>query len=333
MNKSLNWGLNWGMNWGMNRQRMVTAAIVVALLAAPWALDSYAISTMSRILVFGLLAMSVNLLTGVSGLPTLGQAAYFGVGAYTGALLARSVTEVGLVQIAAAAVLGAAVAAFTGLVAVRARGVVFLMITLAIGEMTYTAAVSWDSITAGSDGLANIPHVVPFWGMSALSSDGLIFYYILALFILLYAVLALFVRSPFGLSLRSIRDNETRMRALGYPVTGYLLAVYCVAGAVAGAAGAAWVSVQRFVSPGDLGFDVAALALLAVILGGIGSMRGACIGAALVVLTRDYLGGMFAGHGLLLLGTMFVVVVYLLPNGVAGFRFPRRQRHLTGAQS
>lgn len=294
--------------------------LLAALAAAPFVLDSYAIQTLARILVFGLLAMSVNLLTGVTGLPTLGQSAYFGVGAYTGAIVATSVTDIGLVQLLVAGAVSGLVALPTGWVAVRARGVAFLMITLAIGEIAYSAAVRWKDVTHGTDGFSGIPAVVPLPGLPALELDGLVYFYVLATFLVLFGLVHLLVRSPFGLALRGLRDNEARMRAIGYPTARYALAGYCVAGALAGAAGSLYVSLQRFVSPGDAGFEVAALALLAVIVGGVGSMWGAVLGAAVVIVTRDYLGGYVAGHASLLLGILFVATVYLLPRGIAGVR-------------
>lgn len=160
--------------------------------------------------------------------------------------------------------------------------------------------------------------------MPALALDGLVYFYVLAVFLLLFAAVSRLGSTPFALALRGIRDNEPRMKAIGYPTQRYALTAYCGAGAVAGAAGALWVSVQRFVSPGDAGFEIAALALLAVVIGGSGSMWGACAGAALVWLTRDYLGNLevVAGRGPLLLGVLFVVAVYTLPRGLAGVRLP-----------
>ncbi|WP_251049217.1 branched-chain amino acid ABC transporter permease [Streptomyces sp. ISL-86] len=310
---------------GPAARRLSAAAALAGLAMAPFLLGSYAIATLSRILVFALLALSVHLLTGLTGLPTLGQSAYFGVGAYTAAIVATRLTDIGIVQLLIAAGVCAPVAAATGWLAVRARGVVFLMLTLAIGEIAYSAAVNWQPVTNGSDGISGIPPVVPLPGMPALELDGLVYFYVLAVFLALLVVIACLSRTPFALALRGIRDNEPRMRAIGYPTRSYALTVYCGAGALAGAAGALWVSVQRFVSPGDAGFEIAALALLAVVIGGSGSMWGACAGAALVWLTRDWLGnlGFVAGHGSLLLGVLFVVAVYTLPRGLAGLRIPR----------
>jgi branched-chain amino acid transport system permease protein len=300
--------------------------VLVLLLAAPWIADVYTISIMSRMLVMALLTVSVSFLTGVSGLPTLGQAAYFGIGGYTAGLLSLAGFVTGPVQVLAGLVVGALVALATGSVVVRTRGVTFLMLTFAIGELFHSAASVSRDLTGGTDGLPGIPPVVPLPGMAPLTNDGLIYYYVLAGFVPLFLLTRAVVRSPFGLALRSIRDNEARMRATGYPVNRYLLAGYGMAGGLAGAAGALWIAVLRYVSPNDLGFSMAAFALLAAVIGGLGSMWGACAGAALVVLVRDYVGGeqiSVAGHtvtGPLLLGLLFVAVVYLLPRGIAGLR-------------
>lgn len=300
------------------RRSLPYAAVLALLVLVPWVLGEYTVATLSRVLIFAVLAMSVNLLTGIAGLPTLGQSAYFGVGAYTGAIVAINVSAVGVVQLILAAGAGAVAAAVTGPVAVRARGVPFLMITLAIGEIAYFAAGRLEGITRGTDGLSGVPPLVFVPGGEGTVNEGLVYYYVLGIFIVVFTLIHVLLRSPFGLSLRGLRDNEPRLRAVGYRTTGYALAAYVIAGAIAGAAGSLWASAQRFVAPGDMGFEVAALALLAVIIGGVGSMWGACLGAALVILTRDYLGGMIAGRGPLLLGILFVVTVYLLPKGIAG---------------
>lgn len=306
------------------RSRVPAGLVLTALAAAPWVVDQYTISTGSQILAMGLLAMSITLLTGTAGLPSLAQAAYFGIGAYTAALLARAGMVIGPLQILAAVGVATVVALLTGSVVVRTRGVTFLMLTLAVGELAHSAAIQWRGISGGSDGLSSIPAVVPLPGMAPLVNDGLVFYYVLAVFLLFYAAVRMIVRSPYGLALRGIRDNEARIRATGYPTYHYVLTGYGVAGGLAGAAGALWVSVLRYVSPADLSFGLAAFALLAAVIGGVGSMWGACVGAALVVLVRDYVGGItvpltnYTASGPLLLGATFILVVYLMPRGVAG---------------
>lgn len=300
------------------RTALLVGVVVLVLLVVPWVFGTFTVMTVTRALIFAVLAMSVNLLTGVTGMPTLGQAAYFGVGAYTGALVGIHWSELGVVQLLLATLAGVVAAVLTGPLAIRGRGVAFLMITLAIGEIAYSAAGRFNTVTGGTDGLSGIPPVVVVPGGEGLVHEGLIYYYVLAVAVLAYVAVHVLLRSPFGLTLRGLRDNESRLRAVGYRTDTYALAAYVYAGGLAALAGSLWTSSQRFVSPGDMGFSISALALLAVIVGGVGSMWGACLGALLVVFTRDYFGQIFSGHSSLLLGILFVLTVYLLPKGVAG---------------
>lgn len=302
------------------RQSLLVGLVVLLLLMVPWVFGAFTVSTFTRALVFAVLAMAVNLLTGVAGMPTLGQAAYFGVGAYTGALVSIHWSELGVVQLLLATLAGVVAAVLTGPLAIRGRGVAFLMITLAIGEIGYSAAGRLDVVTGGTDGLSGIRPVVLLPGTEGLVNEGLIYYYVLVVAVLAYLAVGMLLRSPFGLTLRGLRDNEARLRAVGYRTDAYALGAYVYAGGLAALAGSLWASSQRFVAPGDMGFEIAALALLAVIVGGVGSMWGACLGAALVVFTRDYLGQLLSGHAPLLLGILFVLAVYLLPKGIAGGR-------------
>jgi branched-chain amino acid transport system permease protein len=305
-------------------RRAATAGIAVLVLGlVPLVLAPYPVSTLTRILAFAALVLSVDLLTGVAGLPTLGQAAYFGVGAYTAALVGIHITSDAIVQLGAAAVAGLLAAAATGWVAVRAKGIVFLMLTLAIGESVHQIADAW-SVVGGSNGLVGMPPI-SIAGGPPLRVTGYVYWWVLAVFLVLFAATALVASSPYGRTLRGIRDNEPRMRALGYRPALAKLGVFCVAGAVAGSAGALWAAQARFVAPGDLGFEVAALALLSVIIGGSGSLWGPCLGAAIALLVRDTLSGYVAGRGALLLGLLFVAVVFLLPRGIAGLRHRRRR--------
>ncbi|MEV6521655.1 branched-chain amino acid ABC transporter permease [Longispora sp. NPDC051575] len=305
-------------------RRTVAALGVAGMLAVPWILGPYPVLMLSHALILGLLAMSANLLTGVTGLPTLGQAAYLGVGGYAAATVARAVTPVGVVQLLAAVVAATAAALLTGTVVARSHGIVAIMVTLAVGELLHEAAVRWTPVTGGTDGLAGIGDVVPFWGLPPLPLDGQVYYYVLAVFAVLAAAVAALVRSPVGLVLRGIRDHAARMRAHGYPVFRYRLLAQCVAGGLAGAAGALTVSAQRYFSPADLGFDVSALALLAVVIGGTGSLWGACAGAAVLVVLRDQ--GLLGAHNGLLLGATCLLAVYALPGGLAAL--PRRLANL-----
>lgn len=295
---------------------LATAALLALLVSFAWTLDEYVTQMLTRILIIGLLAVSVALLTGVAGLPTLGQTAPYLVGAYTTAILVQHDVDLGVLQLLAAAAAGAVFALLTAPLVVHARGVVVLMITLALGELTSTVAGRWKAVTHGTDGMIALGHVVPLPGLVSLDSDSAEYLYVLAVVALLVGAVLLALRSPAGALLRATRDDARRMRASGHPVAGYLTVAYVAAGALAGVAGALLVTVQSYVSPGDGGFDVAALILLAVVIGGATSMVGALVGAGLVVATRDWLG--WVGHAPLLLGCLFIACVYLLPNGLLG---------------
>jgi branched-chain amino acid transport system permease protein len=305
------------------RGALISVVVLVVLAAAPLFLAPFATTTLTRVLVFALFAVSLDLLVGVTGLPSLGHAGYLGAGAYAAGWVSINVTAEAPVPLLVGAAVGALAAALTGWVTVRSAGVFFLMLTLAIGETLQQVADSWESVTGGANGLTGVPSVR--LAGTPLANVGYTYWYVLAVGALGFALVAVLVRSPWGAALRGIRDNEPRMRALGYPTSLYKYVVFVVAGGVAGIAGSLLVAQQRLVTPADLGFLTSSFALLAVVIGGAGSLWGACLGAALVIVIRDALGPSLDGHGTLVLGVVFVLVVYLLPRGAAGLR-PRRRR-------
>ncbi|BCB81847.1 branched-chain amino acid ABC transporter permease [Phytohabitans flavus] len=298
-------------------KRLLLVPAVAFAAALPWLVDDYTTATLARLLVLGLVGVSVALLTGVTGLPTLGQTAPFAAGAYAAAQLGLHDVANEPVRLLAAAGVGAAFALLTAPLVVYARGVIVLMITLAIGELAITVASRWKSVTGGTDGLIAAP---------TLDTDRARYLYTLAVVVVLVALVLLALRSPAGLLLRASRDDEARMRASGHPVTAYLTGAYAAAGGIAGVGGALLVTTQQYVSPADFSFDTAALLLLGVVIGGAGSMLGAAAGTAFVFAARDWLSGLLPGHAPLLLGALFVVTAYLLPRGVAGFDWRRLGR-------
>lgn len=305
------------------RTGIIAAVVLVVLAAAPLMLAPFATTTLTRVVVFALFAVSLDLLVGVTGMPSLGHAAYLGAGAYAAGWVSINVTAEAPVPLLVGAGVGALAAALTGWVTVRSAGVFFLMLTLAIGETLQQLAESWESVTGGANGMSAIPAVRV--AGTPLTNAGFTYWYVLAAAVIGFVLVALLARSPFGTALRGIRDNEPRMRALGYATSLYKYAVFVVAGGVAGMAGSLLAAQQRLVTPADLGFTTASFALLAVIIGGAGSLWGACLGAALVIIIRDALGPSLDGHGTLVLGIVFVLVVYLLPRGAAGLRIYRRK--------
>ncbi|MEV7251951.1 branched-chain amino acid ABC transporter permease [Streptomyces cyaneofuscatus] len=288
------------------------------LIALPGVLDPYSISLAGSALALGLLAVSVTVLTGHAGLPTLGQTAPFAVGAYATANLAAAGWTAGPVQIVLSALAAAVFSVLTGAAVVRARGTTVLMITLAVGELTGAAVNQFTSLTGGADGLVGFPLTRPLWGGEGMTEESELYTYTLVVAVVAVAVTLLVLRSPAGKLLAGARSAEDRMRASGHPVGRYLLVAHLCAGALAGVGGSLTVTVQQFLSPADVGFEIAAFALLAAVIGGTTSVIGALAGAGLIVITRDWVAGWWPGHGELLLGVLFVLAVYLLPRGLAG---------------
>lgn len=310
------------------RRGLPLLALVVVLASLPLFVAPFTANTLSRILIFALFAVSLDLLVGITGLPSLGHAAYFGIGAYTAGLVSIHWTSEAPVPVLLAAVAGAVAAAATGWLAVRSGGVYFLMLTLAIGELVNQLATRLSSVTGGSNGLFGIPSVRV--GGEPMILAGLVYWYVLAFALLGFLGLWLVAHSPFGGALRGIRDNEPRMRSLGYSPFRYKFAAFVIAGGFAGLAGGLFAALLRIVNPSDAGFTTSALLLLAVVLGGAGTLWGPVLGAAVVVLVRDTFGPQLDGHGPLLLGIVFVVAVYVLPRGFAGLAGMLTRRRTSG---
>ncbi|MFD0025588.1 branched-chain amino acid ABC transporter permease [Streptomyces sp. NPDC058382] len=308
------------------RQATPLLLLLVVLVALPGVLDPYSISLAGSALALGLLAVSVTVLTGYAGLPTLGQTAPFAVGAYATANLAEAGWTMGPVQIVLSALAAAAFSAITSPAVIRARGTTVLMITLAIGELTGAVINQFKSATGGADGLVGFPATQALWGGEGMSEEGDLYTYALVVAAIAVAVTLLVLRSPAGKLLTGTRGAEARMRASGHPVGRYLLVAHVCAGALAGVGGSLMVTVQQYLSPADVGFEIAAFALLAAVIGGTTSVIGALLGAGLIVTTRDWVASSWPGHGPLLLGGLFVAAVYLLPRGLAGLRGSGRSR-------
>lgn len=309
---------------GPKRRWLGLALVVVAILvlaSAPFWLAPYPVSMLSRILAFALLVVSVDLLTGYTGLPTLGQVAYFGAGAYTAGLVGVHLTSNAFVQLIAGTLVAAVLALITGVVAVRTKGFVFLMVTLAITELAHQQAQTMD-LTGGSNGLSGIPSISLLPNSGPLVLTGYVYWWVLFVFLFGVALAAILVKSPMGRSMRGIRDGEDRMRAIGRRTFVAKLVAFTFAGSLAGMAGTAWTAQARFVSPGDMAFALAAVALLAVVFGGAGTLWGP-IAAAIVILIRDEIGAIADGRGGMILGFVFVIAVFLLPRGIAGIRRKR----------
>ncbi|HEV3397468.1 MAG TPA: branched-chain amino acid ABC transporter permease, partial [Xanthobacteraceae bacterium] len=235
------------------RKLLAVAAVLVAVAVVTPHSGPFVILLVTRALVFAILAMSLDILLGFTGLASLGQAAYLGVGAYLTAILAIKY-QFGLgwsfwAVIVLGALIGAATAALFGLIAIRASGVYFLMITLALGQCVWGLAYRWNSLTGGDNGL-NLPGR-PEFGI-AMANDLTWFYLVFGFFAASLGILYLLVLSPFGRSLEGIREREVRMRILGYNTWLHKYLAFVIAGAFGGLAGVLWATTNGHVSPEDV---------------------------------------------------------------------------------
>jgi branched-chain amino acid transport system permease protein len=297
---------------GTGRWALVGVAVaVLAALALPAVADAYLVSVGSTALVLAVLALSTQLLTGIAGLPSLGQAAYLAVGGYTAGLLGAAGITLGPVQFAAAGFAGAAAAGLTGPLVLRTRGVAFLMVTFAISELARTVAGKAVGVTGGDNGL-HTPPVVGWPGGPPLRADGHVYLYLLGCFLFLAGGVGLLLRTRLVLAMRACADHEPRLAALGYDPNRVLFAGHLAGGAVAGAGGALLVAANRYLSPTDAGLELSALALFAAAIGA-GRMTGAVAASVGVVAVRDLLGVPTGGHANAALGFAFLLVAYRRP--------------------
>jgi len=295
--------------------------VVVVLLAIAIVIpnsSSFVVLLATRTLVFAILALSVDLLLGFTGLPSLGQAAYFGVGAYMTAILAARY-HFGLgwdfwLVVLLGMLLGAAVAAFFGLFAIRATGVYFLMITLALSQCVWGLAYRWNSLTGGDNGI-NVT-ARPNFGLD-LTNERTFFFLVFGFFVASLLVLYILVRSPFGRSLAGIRESELRMQILGYNTWLHKYIAFIIAGAFGGLSGILWAHTNGLVSPETVVLTTSVDALLMVVLGGAGTLIGGVIGSAIVFGLREYLSTLVPWWQYAL-GGIYVLTILYLPTGLMG---------------
>ena len=308
--------------------KLVLGMGLVALIAFPFVGTPFYTEMVTRMMIMAIFAMSLDLLQGVTGLVSLGHAAYFGLAGYALAFLTPQGEAVSLWWTLPVAVLASGLAALIiGFFVVRTHGIYFIMVTMAFAQMVYYLFFD-NKILGGSDGLyinfkpsATIFGWIPF----DLDSKRTLYYFTLAALLVTYVFLRRLLFSPFGRTLNGIRVNEHRMRAMGYGVFGYKLAAFTVAGALAGLAGYLWGAQTGYINPELMGFHMSAHAIMMVILGGMGNFAGAIVGAFafeyLLHVFKDLpeVGKVNLGkHWQLWMGLFIVLLVTFAPRGILG---------------
>jgi branched-chain amino acid transport system permease protein len=298
-----------------------SSGIIIALiglavaLAVPLVAGPFWLTLITQIYIYGLLALSVDLLLGHAGLYSLCQASFFAVAAYTTAILQVRYGYPTVVAAPAGLLAGTLLAALYGS-AVRTRGVYFILITIALGYIIWGAAYRWASFTGGDNGITNVPP--PSVAGVSIASQTAYYYFVLAVVILCGFGYRILVRSPFGLSLRGIKGSESRMRSLGYRTTLHLYAAFVISGVIASLAGVLYVYYNRFINPVAASFQISVEVSLMAIVGGSGTIVGPFIGAGVFLGLRNWVSSFFELHTAVM-GAVFIATVLWAPGGIVGF--------------
>jgi len=292
--------------------RTLTIGLVTVIVAAllPFGLSNYQVGLATEVLIFGILAMSIDILAGFAGRTSLGHGAIFGVSTYVVIYLVSNGTSP-VLALAAAILAATLVAAVFALLAVRTSGVYFLLLTLALGMIVWGICLRWTQVTGGENGLRG--DIRP----AALYDHRVFYWVVLAATAVLAFGIWRFVRSPFGLTLRGIRDSESRMRSLGYNVPLHLFIGFTVSGFFAGVAGGIYAFFNNFVSPSTVALTQSVEGLLMTIVGGVGTLFGAFVGAAAII-TLENIVSSSTERWQTVLGLTFIVIMIFAPEGIVG---------------
>lgn len=298
----------------MAERRVLLVLLAVILLCGPLFLTSYWVGLLTQMVILAILAMSLDLLLGYTGLPSLGHAAFFGVAAYAVAVLATAYRAGFWSCVAGGILVGTLLSMAFGLIVSHVRGVYFLMITLALGMVLWGLSYRWIPVTGGDNGISGLPSLDAHAGLPI--SGPIAFYYVtLLVFVACAALMALLVRSPFGLTLRGIRENESRMKSLGFNTWLHCYVSYVVAGAFASVAGVVWAYYNGFVSPTYLELTASSELFLMVTLGGPATLVGPVFGAGAIVLLKNVISA-YTARWLLILGIIYIVTILGAPKGL-----------------
>jgi branched-chain amino acid transport system permease protein len=303
----------------MNRSTAIVAGLVIVLLAFPLAAkladQLFYVSFASRIMIYAIAAASLNLILGYGGMVSFGHAAYLGAGAYTVGILMQEFTPSAWIAWPAAMLVSGLFAAAIGAICLRTKGVYFIMITLAFAQMMYYVFISLRSY-GGEDGLTLAGRSTVGLGVD-LKNDVTFYYVVLAFLLASTFLLRRVVQARFGRVLEGIRENETRMQAIGFSTYRFKLIAFTLSGAVAGLAGALLANQNVFVSPTLLHWSQSGTLMIMVILGGVGQLYGAILGAAIYLVLEEVLSA-HTIYWQLALGIVLLAVVLYARRGLAG---------------
>jgi branched-chain amino acid transport system permease protein len=299
--------------------------VIILLAVAPLVLPEFWRRFVTEILIWGLLAMSSDILIGYTGMVSFGHSAFFGLGMYGAAAALLTVRPANLWLAILYGLVGAGlVAMFVAYFSTRLRDIYFSITTLVFSQIFYVVIFTWTEVTGGENGLAfsqppfSIPGIV-----SARFTSTTLHWFILAVVALSYLVLRRITQSPFGMVLQSIRENEPRTRAIGYPVERYKIMAVMLSGLFAGLAGVLYAVQNRFAAPDFVFFLISGEVVIFNVMGGMGTLVGPVVGAAFFFMLREVFSRYFTQYYLIPVGIIFTLMVIFMPQGLLGF-FRRR---------
>jgi branched-chain amino acid transport system permease protein len=309
------------------KRALPIAAIWAALIALPWWLPLIGGYTAlgSKVLIYAIATMSLNLLLGFTGGLSFGQAAYFGLGGYGAGMTLKYLAPSTPLAILIGTLAGGIAATLLGPLVMRRRGIYFAMITIAIGQLFYFVMVRWNEVTGGEDGLAGFSRQDIHLGSLVIPLSNLNFYYLVLLcFTVAVALMWALLQSPLGHTWVAIRENRRRLQFLGVRSERYVWAVFAIAGFITAFAGTLNALLFNFTSPQDLHWILSGNFVIMIVLGGMRSFFGPLLGVIIFVVAQDYLSSL-TGNWMTFIGLIFVFIVLLFPRGVLGI-FDRRMK-------
>jgi branched-chain amino acid transport system permease protein len=297
------------------------SAVLILLIVAPLILPEFWRRFLTEMLIWGLLAMSSDLLIGYTGMVSFGHSAFFGLGMYGAAAALLSVEPPSLwLAILYGLAAAAAVAGFVAYFSTRLRDIYFAITTLIFSQIFYVVIFTWTEVTGGENGLTFSRPPLSIPGLFAVRfTSTTLHWFVVAVVTLSYLVLRRITQSPFGMVLQSIRENEARTRAIGYPIERYKIVAVMFSGLFAGLAGVLYAIQNQFAAPDFVFFLVSGETVIYNVIGGIGTLVGPIVGAAFFLLLRETFSRFFTEYYLIPLGLIFVAIVIFMPQGLLGF--------------
>ena len=297
------------------------SAVLILLIVAPLILPEFWRRFLTEMLIWGLLAMSSDLLIGYTGMVSFGHSAFFGLGMYGAAAALLSVEPPSLwLAILYGLAAAAAVAGFVAYFSTRLRDIYFAITTLIFSQIFYVVIFTWTEVTGGENGLTFSRPPLSIPGLFAVRfTSTTLHWFVVAVVTLSYLVLRRITQSPFGMVLQSIRENEARTRAIGYPIERYKVVAVMFSGLFAGLAGVLYAIQNQFAAPDFVFFLVSGETVIYNVIGGIGTLVGPIVGAAFFLLLRETFSRFFTEYYLIPLGLIFVAIVIFMPQGLLGF--------------